>query len=204
MCPLHCLMLSLRYVLTSVLKYKTSSILQSSVSQTIQPNSALPGHDDMKVPEMNKILLISRLITDSSRSWVMTRTRQTVRQFWQFVSVRLRLRGHLAYAPLREDTEELEAELVWASQRPESMWATHNATATDPLKTPLVTDSDVFEKCLTPWEHGAYKGYQQQFGPSIYSLNQNPDERPTFAKNKAPFGIGYGLAIIRLLESRSF
>lgn len=88
---------------------------------------------------------------------------------------------------LRTDSSELQEELEWASNRPESRWSTQKVITGDSelLLSPEVPE--VFEHCLTTWEYGAYVKYQGEYGPSIYSLNQNPDERPTFAKDEVPY-----------------
>ena len=80
---------------------------------------------------------------------------------------------------------EFKKELQWASSRPGSrrdtpLYADNDFTGdddNDPIHEP-----DVWESCLGQWEHDAYMTYVHQHPNSVYSLNQNPNQRATYAK----------------------
>ena len=87
----------------------------------------------------------------------------------------------------------LNYELRWAASRPESRWYTleknkkKNTTGTNSvceLPMPQFDDPTAFEDCLTTWEHDAYLQYLKKHPSSVYSMNQNPNSRATYAKGE--------------------
>ena len=83
---------------------------------------------------------------------------------------------------LRDNAHALQKELEWACARTGSMW---NLDDTNTF--PNLEDEDAFEACLTKWELECYTDYVKQFPDSVYSLTQNPNTRPTYAKGKVGF-----------------
>ena len=111
---------------------------------------------------------------------------------WKFIRVYITwyhdiIRTH----SLRTDAEELQEELRWASTRPESRWKTGNDSKDNGLEAMLTTviedgdDETIWEHCLTASEHKFYMKYLEQYPDSCYSLNQDPDHTPMYARGKA-------------------
>ena len=91
----------------------------------------------------------------------------------------------------------LNQELYWAASRPESRWGKGAASSgSQPDDPDFGEDPEAFEKCLTTWEHKAYEKYLAQWPNSVYSMNQNPDVRPTYATDKV---FGPNLNLIYML-----
>ena len=90
---------------------------------------------------------------------------------------------------LRKDAEDLQAELEWGSSRPESRWKLIASSRSDPRLGDVVDGNTVWEECLTSCENKFYLKYMDKFPDSCYSLNQDPDHTPMYARGKAQ---GYG------------
>ena len=67
---------------------------------------------------------------------------------------------------VRNDEEQLQAELDWACRRPTARWSEDA-----PCK---VSAANAFENALTEGEFGFLLGYQEKVPGGIYSLNQSP------------------------------
>ena len=88
---------------------------------------------------------------------------------------------------LRTDTDNLKAELAWASSRPGSRWKHSTTKADDEGSTiPDVANEDAFQDCFTEWELNAYTDYVQKKRDSVYSMNQDPTQRATYATGQVP------------------
>ena len=91
---------------------------------------------------------------------------------------------------MRSDPVEFKKELQWASSRPGSrrdttLYADGDFTGDDDDDDPI-NHADVWESCLGQWEYDAYTTYLHQHPDSVYSLNQNPNQRATYAKDGVP------------------
>ena len=98
----------------------------------------------------------------------------------------------------RHDTANLINELRWASGRPGSRWHDIKENRDDVVDklndgddvdhehqgVPHPDHPQAFEECLTTWEHDAYLQYQKKQPDSVYSMNQNPNSRATYAKGQ--------------------
>ena len=88
--------------------------------------------------------------------------------------------------PTRQDEDELTNELNWAADRPGSRWRSEASGADESgAQRPDPYNPDMWEQCLTEWEFDAYEAYKRQCPVSVYSLNQNPASRATYAKGQA-------------------
>lgn len=90
---------------------------------------------------------------------------------------------------LRHDKQDLQSELHWGAGRPESRWCISCGSqgALPSLDGDSGGDDDesVWERCLTTGEHKFYLRYLEKFPDSCYSLNQDPDQVPMYARGKA-------------------
>eukprot|EP00435_Cladocopium_sp_Y103_P065505 s268_g27.t1 len=92
--------------------------------------------------------------------------------------------GAALQAQGRTETAEFLRELMWAASRPGSRKASDTGIALveSDLEKDL-DDAEIYENCLTEWEHKAYTKYIDQCPDGgLFSLNQNPDVRATFSK----------------------
>ena len=86
----------------------------------------------------------------------------------------------------RKDADDLTDELRWGSARPESRWKTASDARPEPQLDTTIDDSNatVWEECLTTSEHRFYMKYLNAYPSSCYSLNQDPDHTPMYARGK--------------------
>ncbi len=88
---------------------------------------------------------------------------------------------------LRTNPDHLNAELAWASSRPGSRWK-HSITDTEDgdITVPDLENADAFQDCFTEWELNAYINYTEKKRDSVYSMNQDPTQRATYATGQVP------------------
>ena len=78
---------------------------------------------------------------------------------------------------------ELEEELLWASQRPQSTWQDSDDTSLDPLA------ARSFHQVLTSTEQTFLTKYQAKAPSQVFQLNQNPDVMATVSETGRMFTI---------------
>ena len=88
----------------------------------------------------------------------------------------------------RKDAGDLQEELTWAASRPESRWKTgvDSSSQREPPQLGDIMDdgSSVWEAYLTTSEQKFYQTYMAKFPNSCYSLNQDPDVTPMYARGQ--------------------
>lgn len=90
---------------------------------------------------------------------------------------------------LRTDEDQLTAELIWAASRPGSLWKRQQGGNDDEsdqkLEHPPLTSKTAFQDCFTEWELRAFEEYVAKKPDSVYSMNQDPTARATYARGQA-------------------
>lgn len=82
---------------------------------------------------------------------------------------------------LRTDDNQLKEELLWGASRPGSLWKKRKDNGEVDDDIPDMGETNCFMECLTEWESNALEKYIEKKPNSVYSMNQDPTTRPTFA-----------------------